>query len=247
MWISRDKIDLMENEIKRLFKNIDVLNDRVCSLERINKYAGEEPTFKIGRVIEKRKEPDDNGIGVYVGYIPWKYQIYLYINKREYVIDAVEIPNEWVVDQDRSSLKIVDGFAYVDIFVKGHRNGFEVYQMYHYISKYADGTKMRDVEELDGIPEKDDISKREAVEEENEDPYRFHDLRKDPNDLPEKYGEDWVLVKRSFTGMDGKPIVAEFRNGKWFSDSDREVAIDDWTTVIGWFKIYDPCLNEKED
>lgn len=249
MWISRDKFEMMEHEIKRLSRSVDMLNDHLSSLERINAYAKDEPTFRVLKSLRtnEEKELKEKGISIHVGYLPWGYQIYLYINKQEYIIEASEIENDWIIDYDRSSLKIIDGFAYIDIFVKGHLNGFEVYRIYHYISKYTDGTKMYGVEELDKMPEKKDILKRDTVEKLSEDPYRFHDLIADPTDLPEKYGEDWVLVKVECTGMDGKPIVAEYcGDGSWHRDSSNLTYYYS-KNVLGWFKICDPCLNEKED
>lgn len=259
MWISRDKFETMEKQIRRLFKETDMLNMQLKSLKRVSKYASDEPTFRVEKNYEdKDARFQDDGIVEWPRSTQFPYAIYLYINKQEYIIDASEIDDEWIIDYSRSTLKIVEGFAYIDIFAKYECGDFLFYRVYHYISKYADGTKMCDVE---------DILKRDTMEEYKkraynmsameikkyereakvEDPYRFHDLRKDPTDLPEKYGEDWVLVKIGCTGTDGKPILAEYRNGKWFSDSDREMPIDDWTMVLGWFKIYDPCLDRKDD
>lgn len=77
------------------------------------------------------------------------------------------------------------------------------------------------------------------------DSYRFHDLTKDPTDLPAKYGEDWVLVKIDICGMDAKPLIAEYRDGKWYSDDKDDVCLDDFCKVLGWFRIYDPCREEE--
>ena len=218
MWINRGKFERME-------RDIDNLTDRVKSLERIIENAGDEPTFMVDEEIIK----DLHNIKHVVRL---EEKIYLYIDKHEYVIDAPELPSLCGgVDYKRSSLKITStGFAYIDVCID---NG-----LYKYVSAYKDETCI-----YLGC---EDISKRDAAEQEvptELDSYRFHDLRKDPTDLPEKYGEDWVLVKVKCTGMDGKPILAEYRNGKWFGDSDHEVAIDNWSKVIGWFKIYDPCLS----
>ena len=68
----------------------------------------------------------------------------------------------------------------------------------------------------------------------------FHDLTIDPTDLPEKYGEDWVLVKIDTCGLHSKPMLAEYRDGKWYTNDKEDSCLDDFCKVIGWFKIYDP-------
>ena len=61
-------------------------------------------------------------------------------------------------------------------------------------------------------------------------------------------GYDWVLV----TDKKGnKPRIAEYRNGKWFSDDMSDIEFESWYEVKYWKPIYDesvPCcgLNEEE-
>lgn len=83
-----------------------------------------------------------------------------------------------------------------------------------------------------------------------QDPYRFHDLVEDPTDLPAKYGEDFVLVKLSYPGILDeyfRPIIADYRSGHWYRDDLNSTCLDDLYKykVLGWFKIYDPCKEEK--
>ena len=219
MWINRSKFEQMERDIKSL-------NDCVSSLKRINRYAGDEPTFIVDEEIIK----DLHNIK-HVVYL--KEKIYLYINKHEYVIDAPELPSVCGgVDYKRSSLKITStGFAYINVCID---NG-----LYKYVSAYKDETCI--------YLGREDISKRDAEVTSELDPYRFHDLREDPTDLPEKYGEDWVLVKLDCTGIDEKPFIAICLNGRWFSDSFKDESFGGEVNVLGWFRIYDPCLSSRKN
>lgn len=226
MWINRSKFEQMERDIDILKKRVDNLSDCVKSLERINNYAGYEPIFRVGEKIKTNSV--NNGLAVYIACI------YLYIDRHEYVIDAPELPSVCDVDYERSSLKIVKDFAFIDVYINDH--------LYKYVSAYKDETRM-----YIGC---EDISKRDAEEGGATfelDPYRFHDLREDPTDLPEKYDEDWVLVKLDCTGMDEKPFIAIRRNGRWFSDAVENVSFDGYSNVLGWFRIYDPCLSSRKN
>lgn len=227
MWISRSKFEQMERDIDILKKRVDNLSDCVKSLERINNYTGYEPIFRVGEKIKTNSA--DNGLAVYIACI------YLYIDRHEYVIDAPELPSVRDVDYERSSLKISNkGFAFIDVCIDN--------RLYKYVSQYKNGTRM--------CLGYEDISKQDEAEEvvpTELDLYRFHDLRKDPADLPEKYGEDWVLVKLDCTGMDEKPFIAIHRNGRWFSDAVENLSFDGYSNVLGWFRIYDPCLSSRKN
>ena len=160
--INRSKFEQME-------RDIDKLTDCVESLKRINAYAGDEPTFMVGVKKIKTNSADD-------GLFDYITCIHLYIDKQEYIINAHELPSVCNVDYERSSLKISStGFAYINICIDN--------SLYKYVSAYKDETRM-----YIGC---EDISKREGEATCRLDPYRFHDLREDPTDLPEKYGEDW--------------------------------------------------------
>ena len=226
MWISRSKFDQMERDIDILKKCVDNLTDCVKSLTRINNYAGDEPTFRVGEKIKTNSA--DDGLALYLTCI------YLYIDRNEYVIDAPELPSLCDVDYEHSRLKINKDFAYIDICINN--------RLYKYVSAYKDETRM-----YIGC---ENISKRDAEEGGATfelDPYRFHDLREDPTDLPEKYGEDWVLVKLDCTGIDEKPFIAICRNGRWFSDAFKDGSFGGGVNVLGWFKIYDPCLSSRKN
>ena len=217
MWINRSKFEQMERDIKSL-------NDCVSSLKRINRYAGDEPTFRVGEKIKTNSA--DDGLAVYLACI------YLYIDRNEYVIDAPELPSLRDVDYEHSRLKITStGFAYINVCID---NG-----LYKYVSAYKDETCI--------YLGREDISKRDAEVTSELDPYRFHDLREDPTDLPEKYGEDWVLVKLDCTGIDEKPFIAICLNGRWFSDSFKDESFGGGVNVLGWFRIYDPCLSSRKN
>lgn len=231
MWINRSKFERMERDIDILKIRVDNLTDCVKSLERINEYAGDEPTFRVGEKIKTNSA--DDGLVVYIGCYKEERCIYLYIDKHEYIINAPELPSVRYVDYERSRLKIDKDFAYIDVCINN--------RLYKYVSQYKNRTRM-----YIGC---EDILKRDEAEEVvtyESDPYRFHDLRKDPTDLPEKYGEDWVLVKLSITGFDGVPVIAEYRNGIWYHDSIDKIPYDS-KNILGWFKIYDPCLSSRKN
>ena len=220
MWINRSKFEQME-------RDIDKLTDCVESLKRINECAGDEPTFRVDEKL-KTNSADD-------WLVVYRACIYLYIDRHEYIIDAHELPSMYYnVDYERSSIKITStGFAYINVCINNH--------LYKYVSQYKNGTHM--------YIGREDISKRDEAEEAvptEFDPYRFHDLREDPTDLPDKYGEDWVLVKLSITGFDGVPVIAEYRNGIWYRDSVEKIPYDS-KNILGWFKIYDPCLSSRKN
>jgi hypothetical protein len=71
---------------------------------------------------------------------------------------------------------------------------------------------------------------------------QWHDLRKNPDDLPTKNGYDWVLTmfKDSRDGFIGLPHIAEIRkDGLWHTTDD-----DDWVSTkevlgdaIAWMPI----------
>ena len=133
MWINRSKFEQMERDIKSL-------NDCVSSLKRINRYAGDEPTFRVGEKIKTNSA--DDGLAVYLACI------YLYIDRNEYVIDAPELPSLRDVDYEHSRLKINKDFAYIDVCINN--------RLYKYVSAYKDETCV-----YLGC---EDISKRDAAE-----------------------------------------------------------------------------------
>lgn len=69
------------------------------------------------------------------------------------------------------------------------------------------------------------------------DHYKWHPYY----ELPSKYGEDWVLVRvRDFVSAEvyGKPLIAENRNGVWYSDHDQIFGTDQLPfTVVEWRSI----------
>ena len=72
--------------------------------------------------------------------------------------------------------------------------------------------------------------------------YRWHDLRRNPDDTPDKHNCDWVYVQVEEVGSGYRwiPRLGEYRNGTWWTAGGvDDLKLDPASfTVIAWQQIF---------
>ena len=103
-WARVTSVDDLKKEIEKLQESNKTLNDGFSKLQRIVKYSGSEPTYRLDyeMFFDMFTSPRR------------KYTLYIYSDKEEYVVELEELNNRDVVD-DTASFRVEGNYAYFDI------------------------------------------------------------------------------------------------------------------------------------
>lgn len=91
------KTKYLEKQINDLSKRVEDLSERTAKLERIVEYAKDEPSFNLSR-----------SYSLIFGY---KYDLFLYIDKKEYVIEGIATSSIGYFRNEDCKLKVKDDIA----------------------------------------------------------------------------------------------------------------------------------------